>query len=33
MNEGLSVRIILEKPPTGVDFGIQKVVVINMKQS
>jgi hypothetical protein len=24
MNQELSVRIILESPPTGVDFGIQK---------
>ena len=24
MNEELSVRIILENPPAGVDFGIQK---------
>jgi len=24
MNQELSVRIILENPPTGVDFGIQK---------
>lgn len=24
MNQGLSVRIILESPPIGIDFGIQK---------